>query len=66
MLYMKQSLGKLERKLFAYTQLRCLTELYTGNLVNAWYYAESGEKAVRQAHSRAQDCKSPPRLVSRG
>jgi len=43
---MKQSLGKLERKLFAYAQLRGLTKLYTGDLVQALGITPNQEKKL--------------------
>lgn len=43
---MKQSLGKLERKLFAYAQLRGLTKLYSGDLVQALGITPEQEKKL--------------------
>jgi len=43
---MKQSLGNLERKLFAYAQLRGITRLYTGDLVRALGITAEQEKKL--------------------
>ena len=45
-MYMKQSLGNLERKLFAYAQLRGITRLYSGDLVKALGMTVEQEKKL--------------------
>lgn len=51
---MKQSLGNLERKLFAYAQLRGVTKLYSGDLVRALSITADQEKKLFSRLSAAR------------